>query len=84
MVAIGTPDATPLTTNTLTPTGGVMSPISMTITQMTPNHMGSDPRPDMIGNTTEASPQHREAVKEHAKNDVSQKDQEQCAIGAET
>ena len=35
--------AMPLITNTLTPTGGVMTPISPTSTMITPNQIGSNP-----------------------------------------
>ena len=52
MVPIGTPAATPFTTNTLIPTGGVISPISITITQITPNQIGSKPSPETMGKTT--------------------------------
>ena len=38
---IGTSSAIDLTTNTLTPTGGLMRPISSTITITTPNQIGS-------------------------------------------
>ena len=40
MTSRGTSRATELTTYTLTPTGGVITPIWVTMTMMTPNHMG--------------------------------------------
>lgn len=43
--------ATPRTTKTLRPTGGVIIPISITMTTMTPNQIGSKPRLMMTGNT---------------------------------
>ena len=44
-MAIGTSWATLLTTKTFKPTGGVIIPISMTMTATTPNQMGSKLRP---------------------------------------
>ena len=50
MVARGTSFATPFIINTFMPTGGVISPISNTITMTTPNQIGSYPMRSMIGN----------------------------------
>ena len=44
IVSRGTSSAIPLMTYTFTPTGGVITPISVTRTIITPNHMGSKPR----------------------------------------
>ena len=41
--------ATPLITKTFNPTGGVIRPISKTITINTPNHIGSKPNDSMTG-----------------------------------
>ena len=43
IVFIGTSGAMPLTTNTLMPTGGLIRPISSTITIRTPNQIMSKP-----------------------------------------
>ncbi len=43
MVPNGTSGATPLMMNTLIPTGGVITPMSVTKTIMTPNQIGSKP-----------------------------------------
>ena len=44
IVSRGTSSAIPLMTYTFTPTGGVITPISVTRTIITPNHIGSKPR----------------------------------------
>ena len=49
MVSIGTPCAIPLMTYTFTPTGGVITPISVTRTIITPNQIGSNPAVAMTG-----------------------------------
>ena len=51
ILLMGTSSAMPLTTKTLTPTGGLMRPISSTMTMTTPNQMGSYPRVRMMGCT---------------------------------
>ena len=49
MVYIGTSGAIPLMINTFRPTGGVISPISITSTSTTPNHIGSNPSAKIMG-----------------------------------
>lgn len=49
IVLMGTSWAMPLTTNTFMPTGGVIIPISISMTAMTPNQIGSKPSDIMIG-----------------------------------
>ena len=48
-VPVETSGTTPLSTKTLSPTGGVMRLISVTTTTMMPNHTGSYPRPTTSG-----------------------------------
>ena len=49
MVSMGMPLATPARANTTTPTGGVIWPISMIMTDTTPNQTGSKPRATTVG-----------------------------------
>ena len=49
MVPIGTSGAMPRTTNTLTPTGGLIRPISNIITMTTPNQIGLNPNSNLSG-----------------------------------
>ena len=47
---VGMSGAIPFTTKILSPTGGVIKPISIFNVITIPNQMGSNPRPVMIGN----------------------------------
>ena len=51
MVLKGMCLAIPPMTNTFIPMGGVIMPISMTMTIMMPHHIGSKPKPITRGNT---------------------------------
>lgn len=49
ILAMGTSLAIPAMTKTLTPTGGVICPISIIITMITPNQIGLKPKATTVG-----------------------------------